>query len=591
MYKITKVGNSVMEVNYMFIKKGITTVFITTVIILNLLLVSSFVIYSNKDNNENLNKTSITGLQAVEIATKAFPIAFNKAGYNKDDIKYEIKDFWGKNGGKVWSVTLDPMDIKQTINIDTMSGMIRSFTITKDYSKINAIFSPNYTFDEMKKIVDSKISEMQPELSKEVVFTGVDYDNKNNLNGVSTPTFITLNYARKINNLTYAWDGFKVRINSYDGAISYYEFTWSFENLPNEFSILSMDKAKQQFLKYGAPRLIYVRPWANSNSNEGRKLKLIYSIVNGSYYYQDFNAIDAKTGDPVNAAGRPANLNFELIGDKADQSINKGTEKASNSINENDAKEIAIKEALKYNIKMDLNDKYVTSLSNNYNGINYKVFTISWSKDLEKDNISYSFSIDLDTGKILGFHYNKKPLKNIVNNSNLDNNKLTWQDGRNQAVAFVKNNFPQFLGNISLMENEPMISGKLGGSSYYYSFWRTVNGVLYPENNVNIIIDKNSREIVGYGYKWEYIDFPDATAGIISDKTASDVFINQIGLRLNSRSFVSNNSISNTMNNDILVYEANSTNAEYIDAYTGKLKDINGDDVVLQAGLQNNNTK
>jgi hypothetical protein len=246
-----------------------------------------------------------------------------------------------------------------------------------------------------------------------------------------------------------------------------------------------------------------------------------------------------------------------------------------------------MKEALKYGIAIDSNDKYITSLSNNLNGLNQKVFTISWSKDSEEEKFSFNISVNLDTGKVLGFHYSKNRTENTINNDN-DSTKteLTWQDGKNRAIAFVKSKFPQFLGNISLMENEPTKSGKLGDDSYYYSFWRTVNGVLYPENNVNIVVDKNNGEVVGYGYRWEYIDFPDATMGIIDVKAAADIFINQIGLKLNSRTYgsdIKSNNNSNTINSDILVYEANSTNAAYIDAYTGKLKDINGEDVVLQS--------
>lgn len=552
-------------------KKGLA-IFIITVLIFNIFTMRSDARVLKINNSEIANKFNILKEQAIDTAAKIMPDMRDITS-----VKVDLIDDWGRQGSKLWNVMLSPENnssgLSENVNVDVNTGEVRSFGVTKNYSLIKKIFLPTYTKEEMKKIVENKILELQPKLINQIECVGITSDNKNSLDGLKAPISYTFNYSRKIGKQLYNRDGFKVIINSYDGTISYYEFSWLNENLPDVNTILSIDKAGEEFLKYGEPRIMYVRPWIVNNTEENRKLKLIYSIVNGPYYYFDFNAIDAKSGKPLNSQGKETNVYSQRIGEVSKLSVNKKIEKLQHPINENDAKLIAIKEALKYNISVDSNDDYKSTYTDNWFGLPQKAYNISFTKKSETSAFSFNATIDLLTGCVLEFHYgNDKLTTNISTGSAINTSSVSWQDGKNRAIAFVKSKFPQFLGSIVLMENEPNFAGKSGEFDYYYSFWRTVNGVLYPENNLNILVDNKSGNIEGYGYRWEFIDFPEIGKDIITEDTAANIFINQIGLKINY--------LSDAVGNGVFAYGPIANEAAYIDAYTGKIKDNKGNDVV-----------
>lgn len=336
--------------------------------------------------------------------------------------------------------------------------------------------------------------------------------------------------------------------------------------------IITIDNAKTEFLKYGKPRLMYVRPWNTSNANENRKLKLIYTLVNGPYFYFDFKGIDATTGKPINSSGEEFMQYYEKIGDQSNPAVNKKADELSKPLTENDAKLIAMKEALKYNIA--INGNCVSSYNDNWLGLNQKVYTFLWSNKTDGD-FKYKATVDILTGMVLEINYNNDKIKDSLN---LNTPNISWQEGKDRAIDFVKSDFSEYVGSLVFMQSKPYLNAKTGDFYYYYSFWRIVNGALYPENNVNVIVDNRTGDIIGYGYRWENIDFPVIGSNIISDTMASDIFMNKIGLNLNTFYSLGIQKQDDSNNNG-LVYSAGDSNAAYIDVYTGKLKDVKGLDI------------
>lgn len=344
-----------------------------------------------------------------------------------------------------------------------------------------------------------------------------------------------------------------------------------------ENKVISLNKAKLEFLKYGQPRLMYVRPWNLENAKDNRKLKLIYSLVNGPYYYIDFKAIDAITGIPINAWGKKFKFYNEKIGEDSNIIVNSKVGNLQEPLKENEAKLIALGLASKYNISLDGNLNYVPDFDDNWSGLSQGVYTFSWSSKGISKNFLFSVTVDMLTGKVLEIRYiNDKTNSNTK--AKLGNN-ISWEDGKTKAVDFLKKVFPEYLGSLVLMQSNPYSNDKTSGNDYYYSFWRSVNGILYPENNVNVKIDSSTGEVIEYGYRWENIDFPAVGASLLSEDAAAEIFMDKVGLKLVNRSYYGNQKQNELIYNG-LDYEANISNAAYIDAYSGKLKDSKGQEVV-----------
>lgn len=365
--------------------------------------------------------------------------------------------------------------------------------------------------------------------------------------------------------VTYAVDS--SQINGYNTS-----------DITNSESILPLAEGRSEFLKYGKPMLMFVRPWSDKNS-DNRKLKLIYSIVNGPYYFLDFNAINAKTGKPVNSLGEEINLYNEKIGETGQEYVNKEIEDLAKPLNEEEAKQIAVNEAAKYNIMISSSEKYQVQYNANWYGLNQSVYTFTWGYDQDNSTDRLKITVNMKNGAVLEFYHN------IKNDDNKLSSSLTWSEGKDKAIEFVKDKFPQFLGNIVFIKNEPSLSAKSSNDGYYYSFWRVINGAVYPENNISVMIDNKSGEIKAYGYRWEYIDFPEISSVVISQEEAANIFMDNIGLQLNTRGALKDqNSTQEDKNSkDVIVYEVKPGNAAYIDAYNGKLKDSKGNDIIFNS--------
>lgn len=328
-------------------------------------------------------------------------------------------------------------------------------------------------------------------------------------------------------------------------------------NTKEESAIINVDRALTEFMKYGKPMLIYVRPWNSLDDGENRKLKLIYSLVNGPYFYFDFNGIDAVTAVPVSSSGKELKLHYEKIGDKSNELINKRAENLKTPLSAEEALIIAKREAVKYNQDIPNNLNYKLNINENWLGLKKRVYAISWVSKIEGANYSFKIIIDSLSGKVVEISYHD----NTPRVEDDSKTQLSWLSGKDKAVEFLKGKFPEFVGSVVLMQSEPDTRDK-SKNFYYYSFWRSVKGILYPENNVNIIVDNQDGTIIGYGYRWEFIDFPEAGPDIISEAQASQIFINKIGIKLKNRQ-----------------YMVVPNGAAYIDAYTGQLKDSKGNDI------------
>jgi hypothetical protein len=523
------------------------------------------------------DSTKISREKVIEIASKVFPSI-----KDKKNIVANLVDYWEPNEGKIWNINFQPNeDIPSTnvsIIIDANNGSIKRFDKWEDYGLYDKNFAPKFTRDELKAKADEFINSMQPNEFKQVVYKEEPGNRIIYGRGLKYPIVYSFWYIRKVGDILYSRDGFRVNLNATTGEIVNYEFNWSTANLPTPENTLSLQKAQQEFLKNVPIMLMYMRPWVEGNPQENRKLKLVYSLPNG-YYGGEVNAIDAKTGKPLNWGGRETQLIIENLGDST-KAVNKKIDKLPKILNRDEAKAIAEKELQKHGKISEMTLSRSDYVDDNY-GSFQKLFIFSWSKvtPQPKDNYTVTINIDAETGAVTAASYEKND-PNIYR-ENQTPPSITWEDGLKKAKEFVISKYPEFKDALIFMGSKPYYPEEKMGAyyppQYYYNFTRVVNGVIYPENSVYVAMNTRTGEMTNYGYRWEYIDFP-AVKNIVTKKQAEDTFIKQIGLQLNYRQ-----RYDMPMPNPegLLVYEAKPSNASYIDAYTGKIKTYDGKDLTI----------
>ncbi len=219
--------------------------------------------------------------------------------------------------------------------------------------------------------------------------------------------------------------------------------------------------------------------------------------------------------------------------------------------------------------------KTMFNISNNYDTFNSSIsssgnnvyFYFNWSDSTNKmDNISISTD---SKGNIIS--YNK------YNPSFIEPESRLPKYDRNQALEIakdlIKNVDPTNINNIKLVENNDPI--RSADYEYGFNFTRLVNNIPYPDNNINITINKYTGELTNYYTNWDRdIEFPNIT-GVISMDAGKVAYKDKIGLKLVYKS--SNRTFRDINTNEpskyFLAY-APLNGLKVIDAFTGETLNI-----------------
>ncbi|TJX14025.1 hypothetical protein E9840_07050 [Tissierella creatinini] len=183
-------------------------------------------------------------------------------------------------------------------------------------------------------------------------------------------------------------------------------------------------------------------------------------------------------------------------------------------------------EAVIFKVKslFSISDGYDTFDSSISSSGNKVYFYLNWSDSTNKmDNISVSAD---SKGNIISF--NKYNPNYIQPDTKLP--KYSQSQALQIAKDFIKKVDPNNVNNIKLIENnEPIRSSD---NDYVFNFIRLVNSIPYPDNNINISMNKFTGEINNYYANWDRdIEFP-STSGIISMEAGKGAYRDKIGLEL-----------------------------------------------------------
>ncbi|WP_026486900.1 YcdB/YcdC domain-containing protein [Caldanaerobius polysaccharolyticus] len=166
-------------------------------------------------------------------------------------------------------------------------------------------------------------------------------------------------------------------------------------------------------------------------------------------------------------------------------------------------------------------DRFSSNLSI-YNGV--KTYTLNWS---DSKNKLGSILVTIDSnGNILNYNRYKPYDENSQNRLP----KISKNDAVDAAKKFIAKVAPDI--SKDLLYTDSYIPIPVGISDYQLYFVRTVNGIPFPANYVNISVDKNTGEVKSYYRNWNFdLVFPDK-AGIISIDEAQKIYREKISLNL-----------------------------------------------------------
>lgn len=176
--------------------------------------------------------------------------------------------------------------------------------------------------------------------------------------------------------------------------------------------------------------------------------------------------------------------------------------------------------------------KGLFSISDSYDTFNSQVntsgkevfFYLNWSDSNNKlDNIRVTTD---NKGNIISFNkYNPIYVEPETKSPNFSN-----EEALENAESFIKKIAPDLFNELELKKNRYPISA--ADNDYSFNFVRVINKIPYPDNTVNVNVNKLTGEISNFHTNWERsLEFPKAE-NILSIEEGKQAFKEEIGLNI-----------------------------------------------------------
>lgn len=173
-------------------------------------------------------------------------------------------------------------------------------------------------------------------------------------------------------------------------------------------------------------------------------------------------------------------------------------------------------------------EKY-TQLNTNFNDYNNRpVYSLNWNSP-EPPGGSFHVEVDANSGEIVSmgnWDQLSKPSFKIP--------KITAAEAEKEALNLVAKLAGKYMPELTLVKDAGQVITINNYQPFMYNFhWiRTVNGVPFPENGINISVSGDKGQVTNYTFNWtKDLVFPDS-ANVISQETAEKTFTNTPMLEL-----------------------------------------------------------
>lgn len=523
--------------------------------------------------------SKLTKTQAQQIARDAIKKVTGKV---LQDDKFDNRiDYTNSRNLYTWNISWNSYSDSNNVNayvvIDDSTSDVTSISYN-DFSGQNKVQNRVISETAAKSIAENIIKIMKPEAEGHIKYYPSAQMN------VPTSSNYSYRYIRLINNIPYLSNSITIDINKSTGQVVNYSCSWDKDiDAPSLDSIISKDKADD--ILYGSRNfdLNYISIRDNYSQGQVKNIKTVYSISN-----DDYRVVDALTGElvkPDQEGFQGVQKNIDLTDDEKTSFLNAFKEMNKSSTE-------MTKETAEDRIKGYL--KSITGKDFELTGTNYsegqtgypKQMVKTWSanfniKNDTKPEDSGYISIDALTGRIINMSLNT-----ISWGMGKVDPKLSYADGYKKAVDIVKNFYSDKLKNLSTMQRYTQDMGDKSSDdvSYWYSFPREENGIVYNENSIGISIDKRTGDIIGMSYYWDdSIKLP-VPGKILPVDQIKKMYFDKFKTGLEYVA-VSDTALKDSGKKTIkLVYDADITASSgyyfsSYDAYTGKILDYNGIDI------------
>ncbi|SHK56493.1 YcdB/YcdC domain-containing protein [Tepidibacter formicigenes] len=190
-------------------------------------------------------------------------------------------------------------------------------------------------------------------------------------------------------------------------------------------------------------------------------------------------------------------------------------------------------------------------------------WNLSFNKYNDKETKDFFIAIDSNTGKI-------KALSKYEYNYSDENKEPTISKEKAKEIAkkYIDKINPDKLSQIKFID-EVNYDESSKPRNYYFRYIRTIDGVEFDSNYINIDVDAVNGKVIGYSYSWsEDMDFPKID-NVISKEEAEKLFSENIKINLN---YINQFDFkSNELEKLKLVYNYRFENGNMIDAKEGKI--------------------
>ncbi len=186
-----------------------------------------------------------------------------------------------------------------------------------------------------------------------------------------------------------------------------------------------------------------------------------------------------------------------------------------------------------------------------------KIYYLEWSKREDVDTTSIYVAVDED-GVII--NYSRYSMDDYKITNKLPN--ISRQDAKAKAEAYIEEIAPGLLKNL---EYEEPTETRIMDSSYYFTYYRVVNGVPFYNDRVSVTVSRETGALQEYNRRWtDDVVFPELN-NAISIEEAQKAYVENLGLRLAYKTSTSEDGVK-----AYLVYSPKYSNNYYgIDAFTG----------------------
>ncbi|MFZ5631590.1 MAG: S-layer homology domain-containing protein [Bacillota bacterium] len=243
----------------------------------------------------------ISADKAGEIAAELveIPAGYTATGRN-------LERHYGVPGSRVWNVQFADKENKNliSVSVDARSGELISFSREERMDPGEYYKEPQVKVgpEEARKIADGLIGKMRPDRMGQVVYRQSEEEIGPWVKvGKIAPRAYMFEYARMVNGVVYPENGFRVKVSSTTGEVTFYRMTWWETAFPAAGGVIGTAAANEKYLAGHPLTLEYSRAYERwGRGAEPPAYYLIYRPAGGTRVM-----LDARSGQEIDYQGNP----------------------------------------------------------------------------------------------------------------------------------------------------------------------------------------------------------------------------------------------------------------------------------------------